>query len=351
MQTSSARIRTLDGWRGIAILLVLVAHTEAGLLGRAWKYNWMDIGQHGVTIFFVLSGYLITSRLLAGDVTDLRSFYIRRFFRLMPAAWTYLLFVGAFAFVLRLHLIGHDVLACLLLFRNYVQETPANAMTSHFWSLSIEEQYYLVWPAILLLCTRRRALLIACTLACACAIYRLIFWSWILNHAPCSTQARIDSLLVGSALGLFLESPRARMFVRQYAQMIGIVGLLVLLGCIGKFHKLMPFSESIAIAGLLASTSIRPESIAGRILEWRHLAFVGSISYSLYVWQELFLVPHWGPLAPVMIGLLPVATFLSYRLIEEPCRRFGTSLAAHSEPVGQDQLQVYADYQAVSGSS
>lgn len=349
MQTTPARIPTLDGWRGIAILMVLVAHAQAGLLGHAWKYDWMDIGQHGVTIFFVLSGYLITSRLLAEDIIDLRSFYVRRFFRLMPAAWTYLLFIAVFAFVLHLHLIGHDVLACLLLYRNYIAETPANALTSHFWSLSIEEQYYLIWPTILLLCTRRRAFLIACALACACATYRLIFWSSILRQGSLNTEVRIDSLFVGSALGLLLQYSRARAFVRQHTSMIGIPALIALLVCIAKFHKLMPLSESIAIAALLASTSLRPQSTAGRILEWRHLAFVGSISYSLYVWQEFFLIPHWGSLAPVMLALLPLAATLSYGLIEKPCRRLGASFTAQRRPLLQtDGLPLYADYDVAS---
>lgn len=341
MQAKTGRIPTLDGWRGVAILLVVATHAEAGLIGRAWKYNWMDIGQHGVTIFFVLSGYLITSRLLAEDGIDLRGFYIRRLFRLMPTAWLYLLFIGAFALVTHLHIIGHDVIACLLFYRNYVPETSANAMTSHFWSLSIEEQYYLLWPSILLLFTRSRALIIACTIACGCAIYRIIFWSSILNHGSCNTEVRIDSLLIGSALGLVLENAQVRATLRKYARLIGAVSFVSFVACIAEFHKLIPLRESVAIAGLLTSTSLRPESIAGRILEWRHLAFVGSISYSLYVWQEFFLIPHWGPIAPLMFGTLPIVAYFSYHLIERPCIRFGKSLLARRD-TNDSALQAYS---------
>ena len=91
------RIPTLDGWRGIAILLVLVTHLQISLLGHLYgSYHWMDLGQHGVNLFFVLSGYLITSRLLGENKINLKAFYLRRFFRLMPCAWTYLLTLAPF---------------------------------------------------------------------------------------------------------------------------------------------------------------------------------------------------------------------------------------------------------------
>jgi hypothetical protein len=94
------RIPTLDGWRGIAITLVFVTHLQISLLGHLYHgYRWLDLGQHGVTLFFVLSGYLITSRLLGEEKINLGSFYLRRFFRLMPCAWAYLLILGIVAVV------------------------------------------------------------------------------------------------------------------------------------------------------------------------------------------------------------------------------------------------------------
>jgi len=90
------RIPTLDGWRGIAVLLVLADHVRFALHAEASP--GVATGQHGVTIFFVLSGFLITSKLMeeknATGSIDLRSFYVRRFFRLMPAAWAFLLFAA-----------------------------------------------------------------------------------------------------------------------------------------------------------------------------------------------------------------------------------------------------------------
>src|SRR5260370_34046992 len=114
------RIPTLDGWRGIAILMVTVAHAQEGLFnGHAYHdLAWLIIGLHGVAIFFVLSGYLITTRLLSADSIDLKAFYVRRFFRLMPTAWAYLACIGLLAWIMHVDFIGSDAVACIFFFRN-----------------------------------------------------------------------------------------------------------------------------------------------------------------------------------------------------------------------------------------
>lgn len=324
----SQRIPTLDGWRGVAILMVLITHAQAGLWGRAWRYNWMAMGQHGVGIFFVLSGFLITSRLLAQEQIDLREFYIRRFFRLMPTAWLYLLLVLAFSTALRLHVIGRDIWPCVLFFRNYYgAEGSTNAMTSHFWSLSVEEQFYLFWPAVLVLAGRRRALHVAITGALLCAAYRFAFWASLSGTRHTETGARIDALLVGCAFALALQSESLRAKLTEYAPVLIGMCLPLLVVCVVRYQTLIPLSESVIIGLLLAATSVAPQSWLGRLLEYRHLAFVGSISYSLYVWQEFFLVPHWGALAPVMMAFLPLAAVLNHGLVERPLIDFGRRLS------------------------
>src|SRR6476646_7446998 len=85
------RIPTLDGWRGIAIALVLFDHIQDSIMGH-YARPWTATGYQGVTIFFVLSGFLITSKLLEGPI-NFKRFYLRRFFRLMPAAWVFLVFL------------------------------------------------------------------------------------------------------------------------------------------------------------------------------------------------------------------------------------------------------------------
>lgn len=145
------RIPTLDGWRGIAIAMVITGHIQ---VAANYYIPLLKIrGQHGVTIFFVLSGFLITANLISRPVT-LKNFYIRRFFRLMPAAWTFLAVLTLVDALTGFPLSSWpEIRACLLFYRNFL---PPVGGTGQFWTLSIEEQFYLIWPGVLLLFGARR---------------------------------------------------------------------------------------------------------------------------------------------------------------------------------------------------
>ena len=314
------RIPTLDGWRGIAILLVIVAHVQAGLLGHVWRYAWMDLGQHGVGIFFVLSGYLITSRLLC-DERGLGSFYIRRFFRLMPCVCLYLAVLPLVGLLLHTRLLGHEVWACLFFYRNYFPqaENAHNAFTSHFWSLSMEEQFYLFWPFILTFAGKRRSFAIAVVGACTCAAVRFAMWDQASRH-KLATEVRIDALLIGCTLAFLLEWEAVRSFISRHSALLFYGSLPVFFWCVYRFQAIPPFKESIAIATMIAVTSLTPSSWVGRVLENRHLKFLGIISYSVYVWQELFLLPHWGFIG---LALLVPVSIGSYMFIERPGVKLG----------------------------
>ena len=179
----------------------------------------MNFGQHGVTLFFVLSGYLITSRLLCENKIALPAFYVRRFFRLMPVAWLYLLTLAVAGLIAHSTFIRQDAWSCLFFFRNYypAHETAYNFRTGHFWSLSLEEQFYLIWPPILAFSGRRRALGIAIVAAISCAVFRFLHWQSY-SRAPLDlqTQVRFDALLVGCIFALLLQSARVRAWFQRY---------------------------------------------------------------------------------------------------------------------------------------
>lgn len=165
------RIPTLDGWRGIAIALVLFDHIWTAILFPR-KLGWLQTGQHGVTIFFVLSGFLITTNLISGPI-HLKKFYIRRFFRLMPVAWTYLAALMLLDYVAGGHLTSWgEVRPCLLFYRNYAGPSHGGTMAGQFWALSIEGQFYLIWPGLLLLLGVRRCRWVAGLGAIGIAIFR-----------------------------------------------------------------------------------------------------------------------------------------------------------------------------------
>lgn len=328
-----ARIPTLDGWRGIAILMVLTAHLQRSLLGHLFGgISWLDLGQHGVTIFFVLSGYLITSRLLCEDRIDLKAFYLRRFFRLMPCAWIYLLTLEGASLLAHKMFIGRDVFSCLFFFRNYYPtfEAASNFRTGHFWSLSLEEQFYLIWPPMLFLLGRVRATWIAAIAAIACAAYRYLHWQ-IYNQALVGlrSEVRMDALLVGCLLALLLQSSGARAWFQRYGGMLVWFLVPVLAWHVVRFEDLIPLSESLTIAMMIACTSLAPRGLAAKGLEWKHLKFIGLISYSLYVWQQSVLFIPFPRLGAIF---LPLVAILSYGLIEQPCIQFGRRVVRSLRP-------------------
>lgn len=321
------RIRVLDGWRGIAISLVLLDHLQYSLLGR-YRWPWTQTGQPGVTIFFVLSGFLITSKLLEGPI-DLKRFYVRRFFRLMPVAWAYLATLLVLDKLSQVSLTTWaQIRRCLLFYQNFA-DPPGGWGAGHFWTLSLEEQFYLVWPCLLLVAGARHCRWIAAAGASGVAVYRWIFWGHY-SHlgVDFQTQVRADALLVGCLLALFLLDTRNRILAARWSRLCALPAFAVLLYCIARFHWLSPLSEDIAIVVLMAASILNPHAIFSRPLATRGLAYLGTISYSAYVWQQVFMGA--ARLSPTKILILcigfPLCTLGSYYCIEEPCRRFGQRL-------------------------
>lgn len=306
------RIPALDGWRGLAILLVLIDHLVHG----SYRWKLYRAGPHGVTIFFVLSGFLITSKLIEGPV-DLKRFYIRRFFRLMPAAWIFLAFLGVFGVLFRPTMSRSDALGCIFFYRNYVGDKQM--LTAHFWSLSLEEQFYVVWPCILLLAGIRKSRWIAAIATLACASYRYLRWEHYINVPfDLRTEVRADAILAGCLLALLFEDPSFRSFVERSATFYVVPSIAVLLFCFGRFHSMPPLFEVLSIVALLAATLTHPDSAAARALANPVLVKLGVVSYSLYLWQQFFVsIP--GLLGIIILSLgLPLCAIGSYYLIERP---------------------------------
>ena len=194
----TGRVAALDGLRGCAILLVIAAHTASPQV--------QSLGAGGVTVFFVLSGYLITTILLrhraaAGSV-GLRGFYARRARRLLPAL------VVLLAFEASVRISTGQSLIPVLLAGGYLTNVAAaggSASTlDHTWSLALEEQFYLLWPLVIPIVWRRRgAVALVLAIAAASAVARAVVYAAGLgNVAWFSPFTRADAILVGCALAL-----------------------------------------------------------------------------------------------------------------------------------------------------
>lgn len=317
----SKRIPTLDGWRGIAILLVVADHIQYLVFHR--RVLPVYLGQYGVTIFFVLSGYLITSRLIANN--SLKRFYLRRVFRILPAAWAYLLAVAVVTVLLHAPRLAprSDLLACLLFYKNL--HPNLQQLTLHFWTLCLEEQFYLLWPFVFVLLGIRKSKWV---LPCACiaiALYRWSHWSFYARLPNVfRPEVRADALLVGCLLAVMVSGRKWRLALSSSWMMYA--ALAVLFFAMWRCPLLPPLYASIAVAVLIWKTEVG-HGAATRFLSDPLLVGIGLISYSLYLWQQPFMQPFWPmPFVPFAIVLAPILAVLSYRFIEKPLIQLGRSV-------------------------
>ena len=335
----------LDGLRGLAILAVVAFHTELPLTHG---------GYLGVTAFFVLSGFLITTLLLEEQRdhrrVGLRRFYARRAVRLFPALWTLFLAVGTWAVVTgSTRLEVRRIAAAFLYAANWVRALNIDSMgdLSHTWSLAIEEQFYLLWPLLLIPLARRRnptALMATTTgLTVASVASRLLLFgpgtaAW--HRVQAGLDTRSDALLIGClAAALFhWRGSRRRWPARLIPAAVGLAAgtqlftteattWMVLVG-----YTLVAAATAVVVLYVVGS----PGAPLARLLAVRPLTWLGDISYSLYLWHVpvlyyLHLRTSWSlpAVAAAGVPLSLVLAVASNRLVE---RRFLTLRARLRRP-------------------
>src|SRR3974390_1314620 len=218
-KSPSHQIPTLDGWRALAIAGVIACHGLSLNDAAANSHSHLNafvlgLGQQGVSLFFAISGFLITTLLLdehrnRGRIS-LRAFYTRRVFRILPPACTYLLITALLGVLGFIRLANGEVASGLFIYNNYWPQR--SWYTQHFWSLSMEEHFYLIWPAAIALLGIARARWAAVAL-----IVVTIFWRpWSMaNIASPGTQLprtdmRLDAFLFACLLAIFLHGERGK---------------------------------------------------------------------------------------------------------------------------------------------
>ncbi len=344
MQQRPANYRPgLDGVRALAVLAVVLYH-----LGTTGGPRTLPGGFLGVDVFFVLSGYLITSLLVAeyrrrGRI-GLGQFYLRRARRLLPALYLLLgaVVIAAWWLPAQAHRLRGDVLAALAYVTNWwliFQKTSYFGDTNpplldHLWSLAVEEQFYLLWPllliALLWLVRGRTGLALAFALlgAAGSTILMAVLYSpWQdASRVYFGTDTRAAALLVGAALAL---AP----IPRDFFAIGGLVGLVLLAGFVWWVPDSSPalyhggFLLVAVAAALLVGTAARPSLPVARVLGVAPLRFLGLRSYAIYLWHwPVLVVLGPGRLAEpwftiVRLALILLFAHLSYHLVELPVRR------------------------------
>ncbi len=337
----------LDGVRALAVGLVVLGHIDDVLLpgGR----DPLPGGFLGVDLFFVLSGFLITRLLLTersrtGRV-GLGAFYLRRAARLLPAVvlllighaiWVTVADVGVTAAMER-----DSILVVGLYVSNWASQLDRDLAfgLGHLWSLSVEEQFYLAWPLLVWAVRRRTSLLwpvIGVGVAFAVAT-RQDLWGdvhWLLIYIR--TDARMDALLLGCALGIVHHRGLVARMSRGARGALGLAGLA---GLVGAAMALQPSREvlygpgftlvALAAAALIAGV-VEGDGGLARVFSLRPLRAVGRVSYGVYLWHfpAFLAVDHAWPDAPalalvaVALGATAVLVVASWTLVERPVLRW-----------------------------
>ena len=364
----SRYIPALDGLRALAVVAVIFYHLGAG---------WAQGGLLGVTLFFVLSGYLITGILVeeierTGRI-DLKNFWIRRIRRLFPAIVVVVAIVALLCALFNHPLLTKmrpDIPASLFWFQNwwyvfrdlsYFENLGDPSPLTHFWSLAIEEQFYLIWPLVLLLLYRvfgrkRKAVGFVClVLAVASAVWMAVLFNpeGDPTRVYYGTDTRAFSLLIGALLAFVWPSRRAEYVGRVNAgsgllkgiDIMGIVALaaivvmMVLVDGMSAFMYRGGLVLTSFLTGIVMIALVMPDGLLARIFSIGPLVWIGKRSYGMYLWHYP-LILLLSPIDPAASGhswwfylLVFALTFavsgLSYRFVEDPIRHglIGAQLA------------------------
>jgi peptidoglycan/LPS O-acetylase OafA/YrhL len=347
-------ITGLDGLRAIAVLAVIAYHLN---------FEWAAGGLLGVTVFFVLSGYLITDLLISEYVTtnsiNFKNFWIRRARRLLPAMFTMLLVVVTYVTLFEpsmLEKLEEDTVAAILYVSNwwyifqdlsYFESFGPPSLLTHFWSLAVEEQFYILWPLIIIVLLKMKvregslfSMMLAGALISAAAMTLLYVPGADPSRIYYGTDTRVFSLLLGASLAVIWPSRKLSSTlppeIRWKLDFVGLSALAFIFYMFGSTDQYQDFlyqggMVAISVAALLVvAVMVHPSSRLNTWLSFKPLRWVGVRSYGIYLWHFPVIVlmsPQWGADAPslfrttLQIVLILVLANLSWKYIENPIRK------------------------------
>ncbi|MCX5742345.1 MAG: acyltransferase [Proteobacteria bacterium] len=331
---SPGRIPTLDGIRALAIGLVFVGHLQ-GTPPLPDIVPLRYAGTLGVHAFFILSGFLITTLLLREHAKhgriSLRGFFARRVFRIFPAFFTY---VGVMTALIALGVIAvpwSELVIAATYLMNFI--TPESWWVGHLWSLAVEEQFYLLWPLAMVLASpsRKRWITIAGAAVVIALLVRFLgnrVFDDLGDIEEHGFPFVFDALAIGCLLALLRDrleaNPTYMRLVRSPLLYVAVVGISVLfIATVARPTLAAPIISllNVLYAMWMHRVISNPTSPMGRFLERTPLVWIGTLSYSLYLWQQPFVNrpnPSWMTVFPLSIVLSVIAACASYYLVEQP---------------------------------
>ena len=339
---SADHIPSLDGLRACSIALVLLGHLSGTRGFAAVDLGFGDYAHLGVVVFFVISGFLIT-RLLLSEHTEkgsvsLKVFYARRALRLFPASYAFIACISLLGLAGIVHLQTRDIWHAATYTVNFL---PGRSWEiGHLWSLSVEEQFYLLWPCTFVVLGPRRASWVAAGVVLLGPVARAgarVFLIGTSYHDLEMFPMVADSLAIGCLLaksGSWLEQQQWYVAMFRPAYSVALFALVLLINRYAGYTVVSVFGTSvinISLAILIHRSVYRSRGRIGQLLNWKPLAFAGVLSYSLYLWQQPFLNRYsnaWVNKFPQNLIFAVAAALISYYLLEKPLLKLRHRLRA-----------------------
>ena len=285
-------------------------------------------------VFFVLSGFLITTLLLdewdrRGTINLLR-FYFRRALRIFPAYYFYLAVIAFAGFLGVIQLRHNDLLYGLTYTVDYNMPS-SSVFIQHAWSLAVEEQFYLLWPALLVILGRRRGLQLAVLFICISPLIRVLVHEALPDPIKGTIRYRFGTVADAIAVGCVLAGYRARLWaIPWYRRLVStrwfwlvpltVIGLSFITS--NAFQAIVGASIMNVLIVVTVDRGMRmSDQPIGRLLNTKAFTATGVLSYSIYLWQQPFLASYqnaWWAAPPMSIGLTMLCALASYFLIERP---------------------------------
>lgn len=348
------RISSLDGIRAFAVMSVTIAHVEFGRAFRSGNMRSLQqlasnkIGQLALVFFFVISGFLITLLLLGeldkkGEIS-LRRFYFRRAMRIIPPMYVYALVIALLVAFGPLRISSDNFIAALTFTRNYCWTCPGRGSWwfGHTWTLGVDAQFYLLWPAALAFGGRKRGAQIAVAFLIISPLIRFLQAEQLrhVTGAFFGLETVADAIALGCLLAMFRDRLHS---TRWYLPLLGsryfgaIPAATVLTQLLSASQRVIPARLFAALGIPLINVLVLlcldwavtfPSRPLGRLLNTRLIAWLGAMSYSIYLWHNLGLDPIVGGRLRVLIGVAVGVTggVASYYLVEKPALRLRTWL-------------------------
>ena len=353
MESTPNRIPSLDGLRTVSIALVVLGHFFH-VIGLGQSGN---LGNLGVRVFFVISGFLITGLLVKEmDKTStigLLKFYFRRTLRIFPPYYFFLL-------IILIASLDQDIfvrLRSLFFAAAYATDyiNPANWYLGHTWSLAVEEQFYLILPGVLLLLGIRRSKIFLLFIVACLPVIRVMDFHlsgpdqmWVLK----GFHANMDALAIGCLLTLFRTTLQNNSVYKRFlaSPVVALLPVVIMIFNVQYEHPNLFYGVSISVMNISIALCIdwtvtNYTSVAGRVLNSSPFVTLGGMSYSIYLWQQPFFNPEntaaWARFPLNLVGLT-VMTLISYFVVERYSlklrHKWETRFFGAKKPVAADQL-------------